>query len=189
VTQASALALVLGAGYLVIGAVLDRRARRGIATPFVAVGILAAITGAFGVATDLSDLGGILLFAAVGATVFFVGAIGERRASTWLGAAGITLAGIALVAKIVGSDDSPDGPVVALLLVAVAAAMAAVAAWFATRQPPPAVAADAPTGATYDQQPSSNAAPGASAAATCPQCGEPTRPGAVFCAVCKQILP
>jgi hypothetical protein len=192
VTEPSALALFLGAGYLVIGAVLDRQARRGVATPFVAVGILAAVTGAVGVALDLSDLGGIFLFGAVGVTVFVVGAIGDRRASTWLGVAGITLAGIALVAQIV-DDDNPEGPVVALLLVLVAAAMTAVAGWYSTREPRPAVVASdgrAPAAPPGDKrQLGAEPRSGTPGVATCPQCGEPTRPGAVFCAVCKQLLP
>ena len=181
VTEPSALALVIGAGYLVIGAVLDRQARRGIATPFVAVGILAAVTGALGVALDLSDLGGIFLFGGVGVTVFVVGAIGDRRGSTWLGVAGITLAGMALVAQIV-DDDNPEGPVVAALLVLMAAAMTAVAGWYSTRQTRPAVVARDGS-ATPD---SHAVGPGV---VTCPQCGEPTQPGAVFCTVCKQLLP
>jgi hypothetical protein len=200
VTEASALALILGAGYLVIGAILDRRARRGIATPFVAVGIVAAVTGALGVAADLSDLGGIALFGGVGVTVFVVGAIGDRRGSTWLGAAGITLAGIALVAKIVESDDTPEGPVVALLLVLVAAVMILVAGWYSTRPPRPAVVAGggsaisaAPVGATTapvdDQQLRGATRSSTPGVVTCPNCGEPTRPGAAFCAVCRQLLP
>ena len=200
VTEASALALFLGAGYLVIGAVLDRQARRGIATPFVAVGILAAVTGAVGVASDLSDVGGIILFGGVGVTVFVVGALGDRRASTWLGAAGITVAGIALVAQIVENDEDPNGPIVALLLVLVAAAMAAVAGWYSMRQPPPAATASAggaapethvgATSASPDnQQLRGGAASDTPGVVTCPHCGEPTRPGAVFCAVCKQLLP
>jgi hypothetical protein len=198
VTEPSALALFLGAGYLVIGAVLDRQARRGIATPFVAVGILAAVTGALGVALDLSDLGGVFLFGGVGVTVFVVGAIGDRRGSTWLGVAGITLAGMALVAQIV-DDDNPEGPIVALLLVLVAAAMAAVAGWYSMRQPPPAATgsaggsapeAPAATSTSPDNQLlRGGAASGPPGVVTCPHCGEPTRPGAVFCAVCKQLLP
>jgi hypothetical protein len=96
------------------------------------------------------------------------------------------------VAQIV-DDDNPEGPVVAILLVLVAAAMTAVAGWYSTRQPRPAVVAGG-GGATPEphvdhQQLRAEPRSRAAGVATCPQCGEPTRPGAVFCAVCKQLLP
>jgi hypothetical protein len=195
VRNASTLALVFGAAYLVIAAVLDRAGRRGLATQFVAVGIVAAVTGAFGVATDISDLGGIMLLAAVSATVFFVGAVGDRRASTWLGAIGMSLAGIALVAQIVGEDQdgNPNGPTFGLLLIVVAAAMAGAAHWFARRDHapvavlPPTVLPAAVAVSHLEPQPGRPGAP--TGVANCPQCGEPPRAGAVFCAGCGAVLP
>jgi hypothetical protein len=127
--NSSKLALLFGAAYLVTAAALDRQGRRGTATPFVAVGIVATVTGAFGVVVDLDELGGVVLFGLVSLAVLAVGALGDRRASTWLGAAGVTATGVALIGQIV--DDDPNGATVAVLLLIVAALMIAGGAWLA----------------------------------------------------------
>jgi hypothetical protein len=130
----SKLTLLFGAAYLITAAVLDREDRRGTATPFVAVGIVTTLSGAFGVVVDLDELGGIVLFGLVSLAVLAVGALGDRRASTWLGAGGITATGVALISQIV--DDDPSGAVVAVLLLVVAGVMIAAGAWIAANRSP-----------------------------------------------------
>jgi hypothetical protein len=130
--NSSKLVLLFGAGYLITAAVLDQKRRRGTATPFVAVGIAAALTGAIGVATDLDELGGVVLFGLVSLAVLAVGALGDRRASTWLGAAGVTTTGVALIEQLV--DDDTSGAAVAVLLLVVAALLIAGGAWLAVHR-------------------------------------------------------
>jgi hypothetical protein len=106
-TDAGAVSLLFGAGYLAAAWALDRRTLLGAGTPFIAVGVLAAIIGAIIVGADSGQIGGGLLAVAVGLGIGFVGARGrDRRASVWIGAL-TAVVGIAVVIEdIVDLEDS-----------------------------------------------------------------------------------
>ena len=84
----SIVALALGALYLVIGHVFDRRHRPGLGTPFFAVGIVGAILGLLGLVSNLGSVwGGSVLALAVGLLLVYAGSDGDRRATAWIGIA------------------------------------------------------------------------------------------------------
>ena len=117
-SDAGVAALVIGGGYLAAAWALDKRGLRGGATPFVAVGIFAAVSGAIIVGVDAGAVGGGLLAVAVGVGVGWVGAQGHhRRASVWLGAITGTVGITVVVNDIADVDDSALGfAILALLL-------------------------------------------------------------------------
>jgi hypothetical protein len=106
-TSAGIVSLLFGAGYLAAAWALDRRRLVGLGTPFVAIGIVAAATGAIIVGVDAGAIGGGLLAVAVGIGVGFVGARGnDRRASVWLGALTAVVGVTVVIADIFDIDDS-----------------------------------------------------------------------------------
>jgi hypothetical protein len=85
-TETSTASLVIGLIYLGAAAALDRKKLTGAATPFVAVGAIATISGAAVLGFDESVLAGGLTLALSGAAVGLVGGLGmHRRFSTWFG--------------------------------------------------------------------------------------------------------
>jgi hypothetical protein len=117
-TDAGVVSLIFGGGYLAAAWTLDRRRLVGLGTPFLAIGIAAAATGAIIVGVDAGAIGGGLIAVAVGLGVGFVGARGnDRRASVWLGAltavAGVTV----VIADIVDIDDSASAFAILAILV------------------------------------------------------------------------
>lgn len=105
-STAAYLSLFVGAGLLVAAWAFDRRGRAAFATPFVAVGDLAAVVGALAVANDVGDTGGSLVVAAAGIALGWVGHAGRRRGTTWIGA-GLVAGGVAgLVAALLNDDAS-----------------------------------------------------------------------------------
>jgi hypothetical protein len=153
------LSLLVGVGYLTAAWALDRRDRRGIATPFIVVGDIATVVGALAVAGDLGDTAGSIFVVAAGLVVGWVGHLGQRRLTTWLGAAVAGGGVVGLVGALIG--DAPDtktsamslivaGIVVALLLIFVEqqrVARAAPSARLPADGPPPA----SPWVSTYDE--------------------------------------
>jgi hypothetical protein len=106
-TDAGAVSLLFGAGYLAGAWALDRRKLLGAGTPFVAVGVLAAVTGAIIVGADSGQVGGGLLAVAVGLGIGFVGARGrDRRASVWVGALTAVIGITVVIEDIVDIEDS-----------------------------------------------------------------------------------
>lgn len=129
-TDAGIVSLLIGASYLAATWVLDRRRLHGLATPFVAVGAIAAITGAIIVGIDAGEIGGGLLAVAVGGGLGWVAAQGShRRATTWIGALTATIGITVVVNEIADVDDSAVG--FAILVIIVGAAMAVGAAFLA----------------------------------------------------------
>jgi hypothetical protein len=132
------LSLVVGVGLLAGAWGLDRSGRPGVATPFVAVGDLAAVVGAIGVAGDLGDSGGSILVIATGVVLGLVGHRGGRRLTIWLGAAVAAGGVIGLVAAVVGDD--AETTTAGLALVVAGVALAAVLIAVDQRRPSPTTA-------------------------------------------------
>lgn len=105
-STAAYLSLIVGAGLLVAAWAFDRQGRAAFATPFVAVGDLAAVVGALAVANDVGDTGGSLVVAAVGVALGLVGHAGRRRGTTWIGAALVAGGVVGLVVAILSDDAS-----------------------------------------------------------------------------------
>jgi hypothetical protein len=95
-TNIGAYSLLFGGAYIVIGRVLDRRERRGMATPFVFGGVLTLVVGILALSNDLEQVGTGVLFAATGLILAYLGATEGRRATNWIGAALVGL-GLTLV--------------------------------------------------------------------------------------------
>jgi hypothetical protein len=108
VHSAYSVLLVAGLALLIVAFLLDRARYRGVATVFVAVGIVAVVSGAGGVASDLGDAGGAILLGLAGLALAIVGHHGRRRFSTWLGAIAVPYALAVLVFTMV-SDDRVGG--------------------------------------------------------------------------------
>ncbi len=88
--------LVIGVIMLAVALAMDHRHLVGAATPFVAVGAIATIVGAAVLGIDDDRTTGGLLLAGAGVLVGITGGLGQRRASTWLGAA-VVAVGLGLV--------------------------------------------------------------------------------------------
>jgi hypothetical protein len=126
-TDAGIVSLVFGAGYLVAAWAFDRRQLLGLGTPFVAVGILAAATGAIIVGVDAGAIGGGLLAVGVGLGVGFVGARGrDRRASVWLGALTAVIGITVVIADIFDIEDSASAFATLAMLVGAGIVVGAV---------------------------------------------------------------
>lgn len=124
---------LVGAGtFLGLTWLLDRRGYRGAATGLCAAGLASALVGTVLLANEFGDTTGPLLTLVVGLLICIVGSHGERRATTWLGAA---LAAVGLVA-LIGIQMEPNstaasggvGIISGLVLVAIAAASAPIRA-------------------------------------------------------------
>ena len=76
---------------------LDRRGYRGTATGLCAAGLTAALIGTVLLGNEFGDTSGPLLVLVVGIVICIVGTHGERRATTWWGAA---LAAIGIVSLV-----------------------------------------------------------------------------------------
>ena len=143
ITDAGAASVAIGALYLGAGRWLDRQGLEGMATPFLAVGVLALPLGTLAVVRDAGDLGVGAAAVAVGAGIAFVGGGCRRRGTTWAGVA-VVVGGLVGMARAM----APDGVVVAALLVAAAGAGLVALAPLAGRT------AGEPAGAGDDDQPS-----------------------------------
>ncbi len=99
------LSLVIGVTMLVLGLVFDRRGWSGFATPFIAVGDLAFVSGVLGTVARIDGPGGPLLVVGASLALSFVGDAGGRRLTTWLGAAGVVVGCLALTSQLLNSGD------------------------------------------------------------------------------------
>ncbi len=94
--------LLLAAGVLLaLVFLLDRSGYHGVATGLVAAALIAAAVGAASTVAQLDDTGGTLLIILVGAAVCVVGSHGERRATTWYGAAVAAIGVVAFFVAVV----------------------------------------------------------------------------------------
>lgn len=117
---------------------LDRRGYCGTATGLCAAGLISALVGTVLLGNEFGGTTGPLLVIVVGLIICLVGTHGERRATTWWGAA-LTAIGIAsLVAVQIEPDSSSAAGAVAivsgLVLVAVAALSAPIRAAIRNQQ-------------------------------------------------------
>ena len=94
---------------LVAAFLLDHAAYHGVATVFVAVAVISVVAGAAGTAGRFGEAGGAILVALAGLGLALVGYFGQRRFTTWFGAAIVTYGVAALVLAIVSSDDRVGG--------------------------------------------------------------------------------
>jgi hypothetical protein len=122
--DAYAALLVAGVVLLAAAFLLDRAGYHGVATVFVAVSIISVLAGAAGTAARVGEAGGAVLVGLAGLALAVVGYLGQRRLTTWLGAAVVTYGVAALVIAIVSSDDRVGG---GILLAVFGAALVAVA--------------------------------------------------------------
>jgi hypothetical protein len=102
--------ILIGVGFLGATALLDRSKRHGLATPFLVVGAIYAIVGAYalGIDTDADHAyaAGICL-ALAGLAIGAAGIFGDRRATSWLGAIVLLVGAVTVVAQ--GTEDSATG--------------------------------------------------------------------------------
>jgi hypothetical protein len=107
--ETSLVVMLLGLGLLAAAWNLDRKGWPNLGTPFVAAGVFAASVGAAGLVSgrDSGDFGSIVLLVILSAGILLVGGLSQRRATTWIGAAYITSALIALVVFLLSDDSSP----------------------------------------------------------------------------------
>jgi hypothetical protein len=122
--DAYAALLVAGVVLLAVAFLLDHAGYHGVATVFVAVSIISVLAGAFGTAARIGEAGGAVLVGLAGLALAVVGYFGQRRLTTWLGAAVVTYGVAALAIAIVSSDDRVGG---GILLAVFGAALVAVA--------------------------------------------------------------
>jgi len=122
-TETSTAALVIGLAYLGAAAALDRKKLPGVATPFIAVGLISTVAGAAVLGFDESALAGGLTLALSGAVVGLIGGLGtDRRFSTWLGVLLIVIGLSVVVGDTADSNLGFAGFFAGLALVVAAAA-------------------------------------------------------------------
>ncbi|MCE9622336.1 MAG: DUF2510 domain-containing protein [Actinomycetia bacterium] len=90
--------LVGGALYLGLTLLLDRRGHRGTGTAFAGAGLVSTLVGTGMLVDKFGEQWAPLFVLAVGLVVAFVGSQGERRATTWWGAALTAIATVWFVA-------------------------------------------------------------------------------------------
>lgn len=102
------VAVMIAVVLLGAGAILDRRRAAGTATPFLVVGSIYAISGAFALGADIENVYATGIFVAIaGLAIGLAGTLGHRRATSWLGAI-VLLSGAGTVV-IKGTEDSVSG--------------------------------------------------------------------------------
>jgi hypothetical protein len=123
-TTLGIISLVFGGAYLVAAQLLDRRGFGGTATPFVVVSLAAIPAGIAFLGEDLEAAGAGAAAIVAGLVVAWFGARNGRRASTVIGAGGVAL-GIVLIIADAMEDRSPMSIGIALLIVGGSVALAA----------------------------------------------------------------
>jgi hypothetical protein len=123
-TTLGIVSLVFGGAYLVASRLLDRRGFAGTATPFVVVSLAAIPAGIAFLGEDLEAAGAGAAAIVAGLVVAWFGAHSGRRASTVIGAGGVAL-GIVLIIADAMEDSSPTSIGIALLVAGGSVALAA----------------------------------------------------------------
>jgi hypothetical protein len=127
-TTTSAVIMLLGIAYLVVGGVLDQRRLSGAATPFIAVGSVSAIIGGIALASPESGFAAGVTAVLIGAAVGIVGAAGpQRRATTWIGVLTVFGGMVAILVDIAPSSEAGVGAIA----LAFALGLGALAWWLA----------------------------------------------------------
>ena len=162
-TTLGIISLVFGAAYLAAARLLDRRGFAGTATPFVVASLVAIPVGIAFLGEDLEEAGAGAASIVAGLVVAWLGARSGRRASTVIGAGGVAL-GIVLVIADAMQESSPTSIGIALLIVGGAVALGAQLLHMQTGESPqmtpgpsvfgrPGAAAWQPPGAGQQQGP------------------------------------
>jgi hypothetical protein len=123
-TTLGIISLVFGAAYLVAARLLDRRGFAGTATPFVVASLAAIPAGIAFLGDDLEAAGAGAAAIVAGLVVAWLGARSGRRASTVIGAGGMAL-GIVLIIADAMEESSPTSIGIALLVAGGAVALGA----------------------------------------------------------------
>jgi hypothetical protein len=123
-TTLGIISLVFGAAYLVAARLLDRRGYAGTATPFVVASLAALPAGIAFLGEDLEAAGAGAAAIVAGLVVAWLGARSGRRASTVIGAGGVAL-GIVLIIADAMEESSPTSIGIALLIAGGAVALGA----------------------------------------------------------------
>jgi len=123
-TTLGIISLLFGVAYLAAGRLLDRRRFAGTATPFVVAALAAIPAGIAFLGEDLEAAGAGVVSIVAGLVVAWFGARSGRRASTVIGAGGVAL-GIVLVIADAMQESSPTSIGIALLVVGAAVALGA----------------------------------------------------------------
>ncbi|MCU1502130.1 MAG: hypothetical protein JWM12_1484 [Ilumatobacteraceae bacterium] len=106
--------LVAAAALLGLVYALDRAGFRGVGTSLVVAALVAAVVGAASTVSKLDDTGGTLLIVLVGLVVCIVGSHGERRATTWYGAAMASIGVVAFLVAAIGPSSQSEIATVAV---------------------------------------------------------------------------
>ena len=114
-TDAGVLSLLIGVVYVGASFALSRRGYDGTGTAFVAAGIAALVVAVQLLVPDLEESTGYLAVA-LGLGLAVVGAAGNRRATAWIGAAGVGIGTVVLVQDAV-SGQSATGQSLVFLVV------------------------------------------------------------------------
>jgi hypothetical protein len=123
-TTLGIISLVFGGAYLVSARLLDRRGFAGTATPFVVASLAAIPAGIAFLGEDLEAAGAGAAAIVAGLVVAWLGARSGRRASTVIGAGGVAL-GIVLIIADAMEESSPTSIGIALLVAGGAVALGA----------------------------------------------------------------
>ena len=118
VSGAGAASMVVGVAYLGFGSWLHDEGLRGMATPFLAVAVLALPLGALAVLRDTDDVLQSVVMVVIGGAIALVGGRSRRRGGIWIG---IAIAGVGLGALATGITDSD--PIAGLLMAAAGAGL------------------------------------------------------------------
>ena len=102
--SASIVAMLIGLVFLIVVLFADRFGWRGVATPVLAAGVIATLGGAFGMTQGNSNFVAAGILTVVVLVLIVVGAHGGRKATTWIGAIGLSPGLIACVTALLGSD-------------------------------------------------------------------------------------
>jgi hypothetical protein len=123
-TTLGIISLVFGAAYLVVARLLDRRGFAGTATPFVVASLVAMPGGIALLGEDIEPAGAGAASIVAGLVVAWFGARSGRRGSTVIGAAGVALGTVLIIADAM-QESSPTRIGIALLIVGAAVALGA----------------------------------------------------------------
>lgn len=107
---------------------LDRRGYLGAATGLCAAGLISSVVGTVLLANEFGDTTGPLLVLVVGLLICIVGTHGERRATTWWGAALAAIGIVSLVAVQMEPDSAAATGAAAIISGLVLVAIAALSA-------------------------------------------------------------
>lgn len=120
-TNLGAISLLFAGAYLVMAVTSDRRQRSGLGTPFAFVGLITLYAGVSLLASDLQEIGTGMAFIVTGVGGAIVGALGERRGSTWAGGTFAFLGAVVIAAKL--ADGNADALAAALAVFGVLAVL------------------------------------------------------------------